>query len=252
MTADAEPRGCRRRRRGGKRRKGAVNALAECAADGSEVDARHVTSDETDFQLALHEANHRMANTLAILAASLQLSLRAIEDDRAKVILRDHVTRIASFGNLHRHFVTGPDEGPVEVAGYIRSLCEHLIAAILAPAGIKCDAVVGEGAIDAQTCETLGRIVSELVTNAAKHAFPGGTGGRVRVEVFESLNVWHCVVSDDGAGLGRAAGGAGSLILDTLVRTLRGRIERRSGPRGTTVMVSFLGRPLEIRPPAKL
>lgn len=213
--------------------------IAEHAAN--EMGAEALCGGDPEFQFALREANHRMANTLAILASSLRRSLSQVEDEQARGILRDHAARIVSFGNLHRHFMIGTANVPVELASYIHSLCENLIAAILAPAGIKCDAIVSEGVIDGQKCEIVGRIISELVTNAAKHAFPSGHGGAIHIQAFEYLGYWHCIVSDEGAGLRSPASGAGSQILDTLVGSLHGRIERRSGPSGTTVFVSFPG-----------
>jgi two-component sensor histidine kinase len=83
--------------------------------------------------------------------------------------------------------------------------------------------------------------VTELVMNAAKHAFPNRFRGRIHVEVYAPDGMaWCCTVRDNGCGIRNAAGGgAGSRIVDALVQMLDGQIAVDSGTEGTTVTVRF-------------
>jgi two-component sensor histidine kinase len=81
-------------------------------------------------------------------------------------------------------------------------------------------------------------VVSELVTNAARHAFGEG-GGEIRVELRLSQSFVECSVADDGAAVAPICPARGLKIVARLVAGLDGRIERRSSPRGTMWVVVF-------------
>ncbi|MEI9996749.1 MAG: sensor histidine kinase [Rhizomicrobium sp.] len=213
--------------------------MAELVSDKQVNAILHAANDDSDSSFALREAHHRMANTLALLAGALRRDLSAVTDPDVRAILRGHERRIVGFGNLHRHFSTAPGMGVIAVENYVRPLCEGLVDAMLAPLGVRCEAFIGEGALPSAKCESVGLMIAELVTNAAKHAFPGAAGGKVRIDLFERMEVWHCIVSDDGVGFSGGTAGTGSRILDMLVRALSGRIEIRSSPSGTVVAVNF-------------
>jgi two-component sensor histidine kinase len=110
---------------------------------------------------------------------------------------------------------------------------------MLASCGVRCEVFAGEGELASDRCEILGLIVAELVTNAAKHAFPDGASGRVRVEVFESKAGWRCVVYDDGVGMNNVTRGAGSRLVAMLAACLQARIEICSSAAGTSIALSF-------------
>ena len=211
--------------------------MLECVVSG--VEPLFAANDDPDMSFALREVHHRTANTLALLAATLRSDFAALTDPAAPAVLRRQERRIVAFGDLHRRLAIGPGAGEVAVESYIRPLCQSLALAILAPLGIHCEVFVGDSSLTSARCESRGLIVAKLVTNAAKHAFPAGTKGRVRVEIVEGADVWRCVVSDDGVGLRGAVPGAGSRILEMLIRTLQGRIERCPGSPGTTVVITF-------------
>ncbi|HEY0106214.1 MAG TPA: sensor histidine kinase [Rhizomicrobium sp.] len=213
--------------------------MAEVVSDKQANEAFRAANDDSDSSFALREAHHRMANTLALLAGALRRDLSGVADPGVRTILRRHERRIVDFGNLHRYFSLSPGMGLIAVEDYVRPLCEGLVGAVLAPLGIRCEAFIGEGALSGDRCESIGLIIAELVTNAAKHAFPNGAGGTVRIDLFERMDVWHCVVSDDGAGRCGGVAGTGSRILDMLARALNGRIEFRSAPSGTVVALEF-------------
>ena len=88
-----------------------------------------------------------------------------------------------------------------------------------------------------ERCEQLGLVITELVTNAAKHGFRGRNEGLVRVELINKIDFWIFVVTDNGIGADMASVGIGSKIIEQLVRALGGTLVRRSGRDGTSVAV---------------
>lgn len=182
-----------------------------------------------------------MANTLAILQANCRQEFGRVADPVLKEGLRRHEIQILHLAELHHFLSRGAGRGEIEAADYFQPLCDVLSRSILAPLALRCEAFVGEGVLDASTCEWLGLIISELVMNAAKHAFPDRTEGRVRIEIYAPDGMaWCCTVADNGCGIGKtAAGGTGSRIVDTLVQMLDGQLAVDSGPSGTTIVLRF-------------
>ena len=86
---------------------------------------------------------------------------------------------------------------------------------------------------------SLGLIVTELVINALKHAFPDGAGGTIKVSYFSSTTGWRLAVADDGAGMSQVEvvprSGLGTSIVGALCAQLGGKLVITSGPSGTEV-----------------
>ena len=190
--------------------------------------------------LILRELHHRVANTLAILHANCRLDFAGVADSRLQERLRRHERHIKRLAEFHHFLSRGAGYGMIVAADYFRPLCAVLSRSVLEPAGIYCEAFVGEGTLDACSCETLGLIVSELAINAAKHGFQGRSDARVRIEILAPDGMaWCCSVADNGCGIQSDRRGGGSDILDALIQMLDGRIVIETGPNGTTVTILF-------------
>ena len=192
--------------------------------------------------LVMHELQHRMANSLAILQANCRVEFARVVDPELLQSLRKHELCILRLAELHRFLSRGAGHGEIEAADYFQPLCAVLSRSLLVPISVHCETFVGDGVLDSGTCEWLGLIVAELVMNAAKHAFPGRTDGRVRVDMYAPDGMaWCCTVSDNGCGMRNACGGAGSRIVNALVQLLDGQMAVDTGLGGTTVTIQFPG-----------
>jgi two-component sensor histidine kinase len=96
---------------------------------------------------------------------------------------------------------------------------------------------IKDGSMATKQCEPLGLIIVELVTNAAKHAFPNGNDGVVRIDLLYREGRWRCTISDNGIGAAGPLRGSGARILEDLARSIRARTIAAFGCRGTTVTV---------------
>jgi two-component sensor histidine kinase len=193
---------------------------------------------QTDEFLLLREMHHRVANTLTVLTSVLRCEFALSASPHLQKSLARCEARIVAFGNLHRSLVVGAASDWISVKYYVEHLCKALSEAILKPLGVRCEVVADAGEFPSERCERLGLVITELVTNAAKHAFYGRNDGFVRVELINNKDSLVCIVADNGVGTGMASPGVGSSILKQLVRALGGNLVRVSGRNGTSVIVA--------------
>jgi len=189
--------------------------------------------------LLLRETHHRMANTLTLLAAQLWNEFGSSKVPEVRPSLIRFEARIAAFGRLHRLLAIGASRRPMPVRAYIEELSHSLSEAMLTPLGIRCEASADEGILPSDTCERLGLIIAELVTNAAKHAFTGLDGGLVRIGVIRKPGRWLCTISDNGTGITAPQANSGTGILDDVAHMIGGTLMLRSGANGTSVAITF-------------
>ncbi len=195
-------------------------------------------------ELLLKEVNHRVANSLGLVAAMVRMQASILDDEQAKSALRETQTRIAAVAGVHRHLYASQTVGEVEIAEYLGHLlgelgtsmrgegAMHDIVTSLAPIVVKTDHAV-----------SLGVIVGELVTNAFKYAYRDTGTGEIRVGAEAVGDRVVVTVADDGVGwdgTGEARGtGLGSKIVKAMSRNLDARIAWSRGTVGTTVTIDF-------------
>ncbi|HWE98599.1 MAG TPA: histidine kinase dimerization/phosphoacceptor domain -containing protein [Caulobacteraceae bacterium] len=171
----------------------------------------------------LQEMQHRIANSLQIIASILMLKARAVKSAETRRHLRDAHDRVMSVAAVQRHLQE--NLGDVEIRPYLTKLCESLAASMIResrPLAIHVRA--DEAVISSHQAVSLGLIVTELVINALKHAFPNGRGGVIDVGYDVTPDGWVLSVEDDGVGrpteppIRRA--GLGTTVVEALARQL--------------------------------
>ncbi|MDA8427257.1 MAG: PAS domain S-box protein [Treponema sp.] len=193
-------------------------------------------------ELLLREMNHRVKNNLQIVSSLLRLQAGETREPEAAIALQDSQARVASMALVHEMLYADRDLEAVDMSHYLPRLLRD-IAALRDPSGtVRC-----ETEVEAVTCSIdraipLGLIVTELVTNAYKHAFSGTNGGHLRVSYTRSADGTRLVVADDGAGISGASGPGGAhlgmVMVEALVTQIGAVIARRTGP-GTTWIVEL-------------
>jgi two-component sensor histidine kinase len=178
-----------------------------------------------------------MKNTLMLLGAMARCELAGIGSAATSPAVGRFERRIVAFGSLYHLLSDDSQSSAVSVDAYFGGLCGALSEAILEPAGIRCEAEIDCGSMPASRCNRLALILTEVVTNAAKHAFPDKTGARVRIGLGCRDGAWFCTVTDNGIGSNGSLPGSGSRILDGLARSICARIGVEAGPGGTRVTI---------------
>jgi len=188
----------------------------------------------------LQEVRHRVANSLQIIASVLLQNARKTESDETRGHLKDAHHRVMSVAALERLLSTS-QEGDVEVHAYFTSLCESISASMIGEQDhIALTVEGGQGVVEARILVSLGLIVTELVINALKHAFPDGRHGKITVDYnFHGPN-WVLCVRDNGAGMPATAPsrtGLGTNIVRALAGQLSASVEITHQHPGTQVSI---------------
>ncbi|MDP3867397.1 sensor histidine kinase [Phenylobacterium sp.] len=190
----------------------------------------------------LSEVRHRVANSLQIIASVLLQNARRTQSEETRSHLKDAHNRVMSVAALERQLSESAAE-TVELQTYFISLCDSIAASMIADPERISLRVTGEGGmVSARISVSLGLIVTELVINALKHAFPDGRSGKIVVDCQVHGPNWTLSVTDDGAGLlaqpsqGRI--GLGTSIVQALARQLEAVVEIKSAHPGTSITVT--------------
>ena len=190
-----------------------------------------------DWELVLRESHHRMKNTLTLLGASVRRDFsRPGTRDMSGAVDRFE-QRIVAFGRLYQLLSDSDNLTAVSVEAFFENLCEALSEAVLEPAGIRCEAAIESGALPASQCHRLALMLTELVTNAAKHAFPNRNDALIRIEMANRDGAWLCTVADNGIGATGPLQGTGSRILEGLARSIDARLQGEANQGGTRVTI---------------
>ena len=191
--------------------------------------------------ILLQEVQHRVANSLQIIASILMQSARKVQSDETRGHLHDAHSRLMSIAAVQKHLAASR-LGNVELRPYLVQLCKSLGASMVHdPKVLSIEVVVDESTTDAETSVSLGLIVTELVINALKHAFPGHRAGRIIVTYGSHGPNWTLSVSDNGGGMPsepeRGKPGLGTNIIEALAKRLDAEVQVASADPGTAVSI---------------
>jgi two-component sensor histidine kinase len=204
----------------------------------------------------LSEAQHRIANNLALIAGYTRLqATRLCKADRplsareACIALEEVAARIETVGELHRLLSDAPGHGlgggGVDLGRFLAKLCTSLMQTV----SFAGDTVIthrdsGGCMVRPDQATPVALIVSELVTNALKYAHPTGVAGRIRVSCRSVGGGLVVEVTDDGVGLSEdfnplSDGGLGFRVVRGLARQLGADLVYESGDIGLTVRLTL-------------
>lgn len=200
--------------------------------------------------LLLQEVNHRVANSLQLIASLTRLQERTLVDPAAREALAAMRGRVTAIAQVHQRLYTSQDVRTVALHEYLAGLLEQIERSF---GGDGIELIAEPLVVPTDRAVSLGVIVTELVTNALKYAYPGGAGGPIRVRLEASAEGGLLAVQDDGVGSGVAApgdpggpGGAessgtglGRRIVEAMAASVGGAVDMVSGPAGTSVTVRF-------------
>jgi two-component sensor histidine kinase len=191
-------------------------------------------------QALVQEIRHRVANSLQIIASVLMQKARSAQSEEARDHLRDAHARVMSIADLQQQ-LAGATTGTVELRAYLTKLCASIAASMIPdPAKLSLEVVAEDVIIDAGVSLSLGLMVTELVINALKHAFPIGQGGKIIVDYRTEGSKWTLSVADNGVGISKIhppASGLGTSIIQALARQQKARVSIEDMHPGTKVSI---------------
>jgi two-component sensor histidine kinase len=194
-----------------------------------------------DKAVLLQELQHRVANSLQIIASVLMQSARKVQSEETRTHLFDAHQRVMSVAALQHHLATSA-VGDVTLRPYLTALCESIGASMIRDhSKLSLDVSVDDSVTSADVSVSLGLIVTELVINALKHAFPNDRSGKIKVDYASYGPNWTLSVSDSGVGMPKdvenVKPGLGTNIVQALASQLQGIIKISEAHPGTKVSV---------------
>ena len=151
-------------------------------------------------EMLLKEVNHRVKNSLQLVASMLRLQVGSIEDEGIRQLLSEAQARVMAVARAHERLYKSMDVSRLDLSGYLKDVCEDL-----ADSAGGCELVyeaAGSIYIETDRAIPLALLVTELATNAAKYAYPDDEGGIIRVSIRSGQEgMLELSVSDEGVGL---------------------------------------------------
>lgn len=208
-------------------------------------------------EVLLEEMQHRVLNSLQIVSSILLLKAQAVTSEEARSQLEDTYHCVLSVASVQRHLHDVGHDAQVAVPQYLTELCQSLSDAMIGDSRpITLAAHVVGGEVDSVTATSMGLVVTELVINALKYAFPDNArAGEVLVTYEVNALGWRLVIADNGRGHPASAGspakgrGLGTRLVNALARQLDAKVETQTGPNGTSVSLAHNGSRPIVRPP---
>ena len=196
-------------------------------------------------EILLGELEHRVANSLQIIASIIMMKARTVESEETRRHLQDAHQRVLSVAAVQQHLHASTPGESVQLGPYLSKLCEALSRSMIGDNRSISLRVCGEGGnATCREAESLGLIVAELVINCLKHAFSEGTkDGQITVAFDVFGTDWKLSIADNGIGRPDSAfaqpkTGLGTGIVNALAKQLDAKVVTVSGPQGTTVSVT--------------
>jgi two-component sensor histidine kinase len=224
---------------------GASTLLLLTIADITEARLSERLTDDLvrEKTILLQEVQHRVANSLQIIASVILQNARRVQSEETRSHLHDAHNRVMSIAVLQQQLAASR-LGAVELRMYFNGLCKSIGASMIRDHNqISLTASTDDSAVSADVSVSLGLIVTELVINALKHAFPGLRPGKITVGYTAHGADWNLTVSDNGVGMhmhaGSAKPGLGTSIVEALANQLGASVEVVDAHPGTRVSVIY-------------
>lgn len=192
------------------------------------------------LELLLREVHHRVANSLQMVLSFVSMQANQTDDAGTREVLAATQNRIRAISKVHHKLYTRDDITTIDLDEYLDMLVEELRQSLAeGPAAIEVRLATEPVEVSPDTAVSVGVIVNELVSNAAKYAFAEGGSGTIDIALARAGETGYAItVSDDGAGMGQSAkpsgSGLGMKIVDAMTRGLGAELERIPCEKGTS------------------
>jgi PAS domain S-box-containing protein len=205
--------------------------------------------------MLLQEMQHRVSNSLQIIASILLMKARTVQSEETRLQLEDAHQRVLSVAAVQQHLDVAGRGGSIEIGKYLSRLCETLAQSMIGdsrPISLEVDA--DPGTVASHQAVSIGLIVTELVMNSLKHAFPKEKKDGAIVVSYKIADAdWKLTVSDNGVGkldlsASQKKAGLGTSLVQSLAKQLDAQVDIVSDAHGRAVSIThatFKSKPVE-------
>jgi two-component sensor histidine kinase len=221
-------------------------ARMQKARDDAEAEV-HASRDRyaalaAEREVLLREVNHRVGNSLQIIASLLHLQANSSTQEDVKAALTNAMGRVAAVAQVHRRLYTSHDLKSVLLNQYLDALLEDLRRSAEGNKMSRLTLKAEQVEIDPDRAVAIGIIVNELVMNAVKYAYPDGAGP-IHVTLHTEGDDITMSIADDGVGLNvkvdPRSTGMGQRIVSAMASKLEATVERDANHPGTRILLRF-------------
>ena len=194
-------------------------------------------------EVLLSEVNHRVANSLMMVASLVRLQSNAIADKGAKYALSETESRIRAISEVHKRLYTSGDVRLVALDDYLAGLLKQLEISMRAEGyGAALRSSLEPHQLNTDASVSLGVVLNEWVTNAFKYAYPDGAG-EVRVSLkANGKGQGELTVEDHGVGRNSGAvqgTGLGSRLVNAMASNMGAQVQYVDLQPGTSARLTF-------------
>jgi two-component sensor histidine kinase/CheY-like chemotaxis protein len=193
-------------------------------------------------EMLLREVNHRVGNSLQIIASLLHLQANASADEDVKAALTNAMGRVAAVAQVHRRLYTSHDLNSVLLNQYLDALLDDLRRSAEGNRMSRLTLRAEPVEIDPDRAVAIGIVVNELVMNAVKYAYPD-CAGPIHVELKNVGDDVVFSIADDGVGLHATSDprstGMGQRIVSAMATKLEATVEPDPTHVGTKIVIRF-------------
>lgn len=193
----------------------------------------------------LREVLHRIKNNMQLISSLLRLQSRFAKDEEIQNILKETISRIKSITLVHDRIYQTGNLFQIDFGSYIRHLTDHITHLFFDRSkNIKIEVETGEINLSMGQSVSCGLIITELVTNSLKHAFPGGKKGKISIKMnAANKKFYELILADSGVGIPESIDinnpdTLGLLLVKDSVKQLNGKISVHI-KNGTTFKIIF-------------
>jgi len=193
-------------------------------------------------EMLLREVNHRVGNSLQIIASLLHLQASSSTQEDVKAALTNAMGRVAAVAQVHRRLYTSHDLKSVLLNQYLDALLDDLRRSAEGNRMSRLTLKAVQVEIDPDRAVAIGIIVNELVMNAVKYAYPD-QAGPIHVEVGADGDELTLSIADNGVGQSAKSDprstGMGQRIVSAMATKLEASVERDPNHDGTKIVLRF-------------
>lgn len=195
-------------------------------------------------EVLLKEIHHRVKNNMQVIKSLVNLQVQYLDDQRSIGAFKEIANRIQSMALVHEKLYHSHDLSNIDMADYLKDLVIRLMSVLSVEVGrIRVETNVKNILLSIDIAIPVGLLITELLTNAMKHAFPDNRRGVIRINFVREKSVYMLTIQDDGVGFepeiktpGKKS--MGFTLIDALVAQLEASM-KISGKEGTTFVIKF-------------
>ena len=190
-----------------------------------------------DKEVLLREIHHRVKNNMQIISSLLNLQIDYLNDEDAVDVLKESQNRVKSMAMIHEKLYLSTDLTKINFVDYIQSLISNLFYSY----NVKKDHIkpilkIEDVNLNIETAIPCGLIITELISNCLKYAFPNQMKGKIIISLKQVEDKFELIISDNGIGLPEDINinkikTLGILLVKSLTEQIDGKIsiQRKNG-----------------------